>query len=461
MLYQRGIGTQCAIFYVGWAHYYDSANAFKQAESVYNLGFQASAQPYNVLEQAHKNFRFSLSQRMLYNDQQSKKRSVSQLNDQRQQITTLNPSSSNQQQSPSNPNYMSPSSVNPMNQPQNAYSSPQHQTQQQYYDYNTSSEEQEQQPPLKKARAMEEPRAYNQNFNSSSVPNDLNAQIPSNEKTTEYSNPYASPKVENENLNNSNSSAACAIASSLNSVYSGDEDQCSDDYGAYNYNGGTSSNPTETNRYEDNTLTYSAANDYTSISTMNSSESLPSSCILPPNFAQYAKNHFEPWNGLLYLEESDADKVCKYPRHLVYPGNGSEYSLEELRARNYAKVIEAIKEKNRQQEFALNEQCRLKQIQQQQRIEHEQLMKMQQQRMFEEQQQARQAEQERLRYAEIERDRIQKEEERVRLAGIEMQRAKEQEEIQRLRFVEQQKLQQMKQEQVAYVHQVFVVLLFY
>lgn len=78
VLYQRGIGTQCSIFYIGWAHYYDSANAFKQAESVYNLGFQANAQPYSALERSHKDFRFSLSQRMLYNDQQSKKRTVSQ-----------------------------------------------------------------------------------------------------------------------------------------------------------------------------------------------------------------------------------------------------------------------------------------------------------------------------------------------------------------------------------------------
>ena len=77
MLYQRGIGTQCSIFYIGWAHYYDAANAFKQAESVYNLGFQANAQPYSALEKSHKDFRFSLSQRMLYNDQQTKKRTLS------------------------------------------------------------------------------------------------------------------------------------------------------------------------------------------------------------------------------------------------------------------------------------------------------------------------------------------------------------------------------------------------
>lgn len=74
ILYQRNIGTQCSCFYIGWAHYYDSANAFKQAESVYNLGFQAKAEPYSELQDAHTKFRLSLSQRMLYDDNSSEKK---------------------------------------------------------------------------------------------------------------------------------------------------------------------------------------------------------------------------------------------------------------------------------------------------------------------------------------------------------------------------------------------------
>lgn len=91
LLYQRNIGTQLSAFYIGWAHYYDSANAYKQAESVYNLGFQAKAQPLEEIQEAHKKFRLSVSQRMLYDDSLSKKRAASNLIDQRNSITSLNP----------------------------------------------------------------------------------------------------------------------------------------------------------------------------------------------------------------------------------------------------------------------------------------------------------------------------------------------------------------------------------
>lgn len=91
LLYQRNIGTQLSAFYIGWAHYYDAANAYKQAESVYNLGFQAKAQPIEEIQEAHKKFRLSVSQRMLYDDNLSKKRAASNLIDQRNVITSLNP----------------------------------------------------------------------------------------------------------------------------------------------------------------------------------------------------------------------------------------------------------------------------------------------------------------------------------------------------------------------------------
>ncbi|KAG4074414.1 hypothetical protein HA402_000393 [Bradysia odoriphaga] len=85
-LYERGVGTQWAIFYIGWAHYYDIANEFNQAESVYNLGFQAKAKPTADLEEAHAKFRRSLSQRMNKDNNLIKKRTVDQMVDQRQMI---------------------------------------------------------------------------------------------------------------------------------------------------------------------------------------------------------------------------------------------------------------------------------------------------------------------------------------------------------------------------------------
>lgn len=49
------------------------------------------AEPLQELETAQKNFRFSLAQRMLYNDESSKKRTITSLAEQRQQITSLSP----------------------------------------------------------------------------------------------------------------------------------------------------------------------------------------------------------------------------------------------------------------------------------------------------------------------------------------------------------------------------------
>lgn len=89
-LYERGVGTQWAIFYIGWAHYYDIANEFKQAESVYNLGFQAKAKPAADLEEAHAKFRRSLSQRLNKDNNLIKKRTVDQMVDPRQMIELNN-----------------------------------------------------------------------------------------------------------------------------------------------------------------------------------------------------------------------------------------------------------------------------------------------------------------------------------------------------------------------------------
>lgn len=475
VLYQRGIGTQCSIFYIGWAHYYDAANAFKQAESVYNLGFQANAQPYGDLDQAHKRFRFSLSQRMLYSDQQTKKRTQSQLNDQRQQITTLNTANT----SPNAGNVAQPNNYVPapsINQQRGTYvpsqQEPSSQIQQQpppqqqlppppqlpsvqqsvpnsYPEYSASPENQ---PSAKRFRPSDGQQSnYNQNYNNATP--DSGAQISyNNGKTIEYNNHYNSPRINNGT--NSNSSPAHAIACSLNSVYSGDEDQASEDYNSYNSNYPEANDKTP-DYNNDTTLTYSQVNnDFSTASTIEPNESLPNGCILPENHVSYATNKHETWDGALYLDEPEANKICKYPRHIVYPGNGCEYSLEEIRSRNYTKVIEAIKVRNRQREMALNEQRHFRSMQQQhvhqhhaqqhqhhQHVEHARQMSFHQQQLEEQNQQReceRLAEIERERLAEIEREqeRVMKERERQRLA--ELQRVKEQEEAQRQRIIEQQ-----------------------
>lgn len=81
LLYQRNVGTKCTIFYVGWARYFESAGAMKQAESVFNLGFQVKAEPFEDLKEAHTKFRMAVAQRAMYEGSadivHSKKRSAS------------------------------------------------------------------------------------------------------------------------------------------------------------------------------------------------------------------------------------------------------------------------------------------------------------------------------------------------------------------------------------------------
>lgn len=331
MLYQRGIGTQCAIFYIGWAHYYDAANAFKQAESVYNLGFQAKAQPMHDLEEAHKRFRLSISQRMLYDDQQSKKRTVSHLNDQRQQITALKPSNSpapNQCPAPSNGTSF-PSAADEAAQPNKRFRT-----------HNAT-------PYSRPSNAQYAPAASEYSNGNST----------SNSNFSEVSIQKAV-----------NTSAAHAIASSLNSVY-GDGDE-------------TVSNGFESNySYANGQLAADAANTFEAserVQETSARSEAAGGIRLSPNFVRSAKNHHEPWAGALFLAEPDEYKMVKYPRHQVYPGNGCEYSPEEIRARNYTQAIESIKERNRQRERALGEQRYLAHMQaEQERLHREQEQHMQ------------------------------------------------------------------------------------
>lgn len=371
VLYQRGIGTQCSQFYIGWAHYYDAANAFKQAESVYNLGFQAKAQPFRDLEDAHKNFRLSIAQRMLYDDSQSKKRTASHLTDQRQQITTLKPTTTSSS---------TIAATGAVVHPQTTY-------------LQSSPVEPTMEPPGKKFRGD----GVEPVCNESSV-SQYSGQATANSGS--ISDGYGSRETVNTSSYGTNNSTACAISSSLNSVY-GVNDQTAVTY---------------TFDLDENALSeHEDAASFILNTSICLSETDEVHCVeginIPPNFCRSAKNHQEPWMGALFLEEFDTNKVCKYPRHLVYPGNGMEYSLEEIRARKYASIIAEVKERARQREFAAVEQERAKI-------------------------QAQQEEEQRLK-AELERQ------QRARAVEAERQRAIEQE---RLRLAEQQRQQQQQQQ---------------
>lgn len=58
-----------ADLYLCWAHYYDYSDNFEKAESVYQKRLDAQAQPIALLEQAHQQFGFSMSQQLLHKEE--------------------------------------------------------------------------------------------------------------------------------------------------------------------------------------------------------------------------------------------------------------------------------------------------------------------------------------------------------------------------------------------------------
>lgn len=305
-MYQQGVGTKVAAFYIGWAHYYNSANHFKQAESIYNLGIQLKAEPLYELETAQKNFRFSVAQRMLYNDESSKKRTISSLEEQRQQITSLSP----------------------------------HQNQISAKRMRTDSYSQEQ---------------YNgQPTNTNAMPNTANMQY------LDYNNYPNDP--------------AYAISSSLNYVYD------------------------NSNVYPPN------AEEQTHQTQQLTNFTFEHGFQMPQNFINFSRNSHEQWNAPLCLEEPyDQNRRCFYPKHLVYPGDGREYSLEELKGHKWRMRME---EKRRQEELRIQHENEEKIRQEQERVRLEQ-ERIRQERIKQEQEKIRQ-----------EQERIRQEQERVRQVKI-------------------------------------------
>lgn len=78
-----------ADLYLCWAHYYDYCDNFEKAESVYRKGLDARAQPIELIEQAHRQFGFQMSQRLLYKDESTRNKFRSSMEEQRLALTSL------------------------------------------------------------------------------------------------------------------------------------------------------------------------------------------------------------------------------------------------------------------------------------------------------------------------------------------------------------------------------------
>lgn len=78
-----------ADLYLCWAHYYDYCDNFEKAEAVYQKGLRARAQPLELIEQAHRQFGFSMSQRILYKDESTRQDFRSTMEEKRLALTSL------------------------------------------------------------------------------------------------------------------------------------------------------------------------------------------------------------------------------------------------------------------------------------------------------------------------------------------------------------------------------------
>jgi checkpoint serine/threonine-protein kinase len=336
ILYQQGIGTKCAAFYIAWAHYYNyynSDNSLKQAESIYNLGLQLKAEPLHELENAQKNFRYSVAQRMLYNDESSKKRTISSLAEQREQITSLSPHPSNNSQSS--------------------------------------------QPALKKARTESSGSDYGH--------------------SSGYSSPYNS---QNGYQQGASVSQQQAITPNIHATPT-----IPPQYGVSNdYYPQTSEivYPVNIpNQYNYGINSYSAPSVQQQVS-----YTFDCGFQKPLNFINSAHNSHESWDGLLFLEEPyDPNRRCFYPKNQVYPGDGCEYSLEELMAVKWRMKMEEKKKREEQERIRLE--------QERQRQEAERIRQEQEARRLREEQEAMRIKMEQQK-AEAERIRKQQQEEEQR-----------------------------------------------
>jgi hypothetical protein len=259
---------------------------------------------------------------MLYEDNSSKKRTASSLAEQRQQITSL--SSPVEKKEPSYE--QQPVQVSYAASPETKYQAPVPQPTNPQYQYN--------------------------NYEYQQQPKQQQQQQPSPSQPVQYA-ADTSQSVDNS-LNNS----AYVIASSLNYVY--------DDTNQSSY----STNSQDVTLQPDESA---QPNYYV----------YENGAVLPLNFARTAKNTHEPWTVPLCLEEPfDANRKCMYAKHLVYPGDGNEYSLEEIRGRKWYRRLEDLREKKRlqkqQQEMEKQRQQMVRQQQHEERRQRELYMQQQQ-----------------------------------------------------------------------------------
>ncbi|XP_067637527.1 uncharacterized protein BubR1 [Eurosta solidaginis] len=89
-LFNAGIGTMVADFYICWAYHYDLCGNTRKADEIFRRGMACRAQPLEELQEAHIHFGFTVAQRIMYQDDDNMKENTKrQFAERRLALTSL------------------------------------------------------------------------------------------------------------------------------------------------------------------------------------------------------------------------------------------------------------------------------------------------------------------------------------------------------------------------------------
>ncbi|XP_034479004.1 uncharacterized protein LOC117785203 [Drosophila innubila] len=88
-MYNSGIGTMLADFYIAWAYSYDLGGNMRKANEIFRLGIDCRAQPLEELKEAHQHFGYTVAQRMMYTEGEETTAVTQELNDRRLALRSL------------------------------------------------------------------------------------------------------------------------------------------------------------------------------------------------------------------------------------------------------------------------------------------------------------------------------------------------------------------------------------
>jgi len=88
-MYNNGIGTMLADFYIAWAYSYDLSGNMRKADEIFRLGLECRADPLDELMEAHQHFGYTVGQRMLYTAGEEANAVNQELNERRLALQSL------------------------------------------------------------------------------------------------------------------------------------------------------------------------------------------------------------------------------------------------------------------------------------------------------------------------------------------------------------------------------------